>query len=306
MPHGNSLVKDYAGTLSFSADMRLAIACGIALTAWTYQAWLMNNGVLPAVGGIVASADKIQWTTRMLAGLLVLLVALRAPRLLRPRLVLVTALSCCAVALATLSFLPPAPPVIAAGLIARTVEALLGFYLIGIALSQITDVRVTAVSATCSVLLASCITSFGPAPAPHHAVSIDALLSLAILILTWRASKPLLENIAAGAGGPLNILGSKVSASSNRPIFTLMFIFAAAVGFGIKFGAVGFVPASSSGLSLGILACITVWFLFAPDCKGRQRVDALLTVSIALMAAGLLVARGTPPAVGRHGQRAAV
>ncbi len=291
MIHGNSLVRDSRKALSCSADTRLAIVCSVALTAWTYQAWLVSNGVLPAVGETIVSAGKIQGAAKALASLLVLLVALRAPRLLRPRLVLSVAIGCNIVSLVTLGLLPPSPSSMAVGLVARTVAALLGFYLIGMALSLIPDVRVVALGSTCAVLLATCIASFAPAPAPSYAVVLDTVLSLAILALTWRTSKPLLERGATQAEvSPLRIFDPKASTPSVRHIFALMFIFAAAVGFGTKFGAVGFVPASSNGLSLGVLACIAAWFLLAPDHTGRRHADTLLTVSFALMAAGLLVA----------------
>ena len=76
-------------------DMLLAVACGLAIMMRTYQPWLFDNGIVPAVGAVFAPAYKIQMAVRVLIEFLVLLAAMRAPRLLRPRPLLGGSFACC-------------------------------------------------------------------------------------------------------------------------------------------------------------------------------------------------------------------
>ena len=270
------------------ANVGLAVTCGVAIALRTYQSWLLNNGLLPTAGSVFASASEIQTAAGVLVELIVLFAAMRVPRLLRPRPLLVGSLACCVLGVAVLWFAVGSPIGATVGLVARMTGSLFGAYLLGIALSRVGDARVMAVSASLAVLAATCVARFVPAPTFHASVAIDAALTLGVLALTWRTAAPVFARIAEGPEVEVWALASPQSfLPSNHQVFVLMLIFSLAVGFGSTLRIAAFVP-RTSGLSIVALACVLVWFLLAPAGRRHGREDALFVASALLVAAGFL------------------
>ena len=270
-------------------NVGLAVACGAAIALRTYQSWLLNNGLLPTTSAVFTPASEVQTAVGVLIELIVLFAAMRAPRLLRPRPLLAGSLVCCAIGVVVLWAFAAASPIGATvGLVARMAGSLFGAYLLGIALSQVGDARLMAVSASCAVLAATCVARLVPAPAFHASIAIDAALTLVSLALTWRAAEPTIARIAEGPEVEVWALANPRSfLPSNHQVFVLMLIFSVAVGFGSTLRIADFVP-RTSGLSIVALACVLVWFLLAPAGRRHGREDALFVASALLVAAGFL------------------
>lgn len=271
-----------------AVNVGLAVACGAAIALRTYQSWLLNNGLLPTTSAVFTPASEVQTTMGVLIELIVLFAAMRAPRLLRPRPLLAGSLVCCVIGIAALCFAAASPVGATVGLVARMAGSLFGAYLLGIALSQVGDARLMAVSASCAVLAATCVARFVPAPSFYASIAIDAALTLASLALTWRAAAPVVTRIAEGPEVEVWALANPRSfLPSNHQVFVLMLIFSVAVGFGSTLRIADFVP-RTSGLSIVALACVLVWFLLAPAGRRHGREDALFVASALLVAAGFL------------------
>lgn len=282
--------RDEHGVAVRGGKAWLAVACGVAIMMRTYQSWLLNNGVFPTTGAIFRPASEVHMAVGLFVELLVLLAAQRAPHALRPRPLLAATLAFCALGVAILVCAPLSPASVAAGLVMRLAGSLLGAYVLGIALSQISATRVMAVSVSCAVLAATCIATFVPAPAFRPSVLLDAMLTLCSLALAWKAAEPTLTRIAEGPSGELRALASPRSfLVPNHQVFVLMFIFSIAVGFGSSLRSKAFTPLESR-LSIVALACVIVWFLAARPKSGRSREDVLFTASTLLVVAGFLAA----------------
>ncbi len=283
--------EDASAVDARTANVGLAVACGVALALRTYQSWLLNNGLFPTVGAVFTPVSEVQTAAGLCIELLVLLAAMRAPRLLRPRPLLAGSLVCCVLGVVVLCLFASVSPIGATvGLVLRMAGSLLGVYLLGVALSRVGDARLMAVSASCAVLAATCVARFVPAPAFQASVAIDAALTLVSFALTWRAAELAIARIAEGPEVEVWALANPRSfLPSNHQVFVLMLIFSVAVGFGSTLRIADFVP-RTSGLSIVALACVLVWFLVAPAGRKHGREDSLFVASALLVAAGFLAA----------------
>lgn len=267
-----------------------AVACGVAVMMRTYQLWLLDNGIFPEVGAVFAPASKMQMAVRVVIELLVLLAAMRAPRMLSPRPIAVGTLACCALGVVLLVTVPHSAFAVTAGLMARLFGFCFGAYLIGTALSQVVDMRVVAISVSCAVLGATFIASFVPAPGFAASVVLDGVLTLATIALTWRWAQPVLAYIAGTPGASLRALANPRSfLAPSHQVFILIFFFSVAVGFGSLLRIDGLAPQASS-LSIVALTCVLAGFLLIPDRRGHMREDALFVACALLVVAGFLVA----------------
>lgn len=270
-------------------DMRLAVACGLAIMMRTYQPWLFDNGIVPAVGAVFAPAYKIQMAVRVLIEFLVLLAAMRAPRLLRPRPLLGGSFACCIVGVVLLNLVPVSPVSITIGLIVRLAGHFFGFYVIGIALSQIGETRIAATSTSCAVLAATFIARLAPAPGLSASVALDAILTLGSIALTWRAAEPVLNRIAGFPGGNLwALVNPKSFLVPNHQVFLLIFFFSVAMGFGMFLRIEDLTPRGNN-LSIVVLAGVLLWFIAVPNKRGHMREDALFSACALLAVAGFLL-----------------
>lgn len=270
-------------------DLRLAVACGLAIMMRTYQPWLFDNGIIPTVGAIFAPAYKIQMAGRILIELLVLMAAMRAPRLLQPRPLLGGSFICCIAGVVLLNLVPASPASTTIGLIARLGGYFFGFYVIGIVLSQIKETRIAATSTSCAVLAATFIARFAPAPDLSTSVALDAILTLGSLALTWRAAEPVLDRIADSPGGNLwALLNPKSLLDPNHQVFLLIFFFSVAMGFGMFLRIEDLTPRGNN-LSIVVLAGILLWFVVIPNKHGHMREDALFSACTLLAVAGFLL-----------------
>lgn len=237
----------------------------------TYQSWLLNNGIIPAAGAVFALAGEVQTAVGVLAELLVLAAAMRAPRLLRPGPMLVGTLVSCALGATLLCLAPVSVPGVVAGLVLRVVGSLFGFYLLAVALSRLASASMMAASASSAVLVATLIATFSPVLDLRASVTLDAALTLATIALTWRVARPTLEEAAKGPGGAVEALTNPRSfLLPNHQVFVLMLIFSVAVGFGSSLRIDGFVPLSNGAVSVALLSAV-ILFALAPVFDGRGR-----------------------------------
>lgn len=286
-------------------DMRLAVACGLAIMMRTYQPWLFDNGIVPAVGAVFAPAYKIQMAVRVLIEFLVLLAAMRAPRLLRPRPLLGGSFACCIAGVVLLNLVPVSPVSITIGLIVRLAGHFFGFYVIGIALSQIGETRIAATSTSCAVLAATFIARLAPAPGLSASVALDAILTLGSIALTWRAAEPVLNRIAGFPGGNLwALVNPKSFLVPNHQVFLLIFFFSVAMGFGMFLRIEDLTPRGNN-LSIVVLAGVLLWFIAVPNKRGHMREDALFSACALLAVAGFLLSP-LEDSGGENGKRASV
>lgn len=278
------------GAASSNTDAKLVVACGVGVAMRSYQFWLLTNGILPNAAAVYAPASDVQAAMGVLVGAFALLAALRAPRLLRPRPLLVGAVVCCALGMAALAIAPSSSVGVTAGLVFRLVGFSLGAYTLGIALSRIGNMRAVAVGTSIAVVTATCAASFVPAPGFRASVVLDAVLTFCTLALTWRAARPILARVAGGPEGTLWALASPRSfLLPNHQLFVLILIFSIAVGFGSSLRSVAFTPVTSR-LGIVALALVVAWFLLAPAVHGRGREDALFMASALLVVSGFLAA----------------
>ncbi|MBS5449866.1 MAG: helix-turn-helix transcriptional regulator [Coriobacteriia bacterium] len=283
-----------AAVLSRRADRRLALMCAIAITAQTYQFWLAGHGILSYARAILPFASEAQSIIGALAEVGILLAALRAPRLLQPRPLLICTILCCATGATLLEIEPATPHAILLGLAARRAGLIFGFYLIGISLSKITNTRLVAASTSAAVILATCIATVAPAPAFRISVLLDALLTIVCIAPTWETAEQTIKDIASSPGVEVRALTNPRSfLLPNNQVFLLMFIFSVAVGFGSVLRMDSLAPLTSN-LSIFMLIGSVTLFLLAPS----RREDALFTTSILLVAAGFLAAPITGLGVG--------
>ena len=69
-------------------ETRPIVACGVTVALQTYQAWLLYNGIFPGASAVLPLAREVQSAASVVTGLLALVAAMCAPRLLRPRFLL--------------------------------------------------------------------------------------------------------------------------------------------------------------------------------------------------------------------------
>lgn len=285
---GSHMVGGGAGEpMPNAVDARLAVACGLGVAMRSYQFWLLNNGILPEAASVYEPVAWVQ-VAGVVVELLVLVAAMRAPRPLAPRPLLIGALACCLSGVAVLEVVGGMPAGVAVGLVVRLIGFLLGAYTLGIALSCVGDMRVVAIVASLAVLAATFVAAFAPAPGFRVSVALDAVLTLCTLALTWRAAEPILARTAKAPGGSLQALASPRSfLLPNNQLFVLILIFSIAVGFGSSLRSVAFVP-QTSRLGIVVLTGVVAWFLLRPAGRGREREDTLFTASALLVVAGFL------------------
>lgn len=279
------------------ADMRLAIACFLAIMMRSYQPWLLDNGIIPTVGTVFSPAYKIQMAIRVLIELCIVLAAMRAPRLLRPRLLLGCSVACCVAGVVMLGIVPVSSLSMTIGLTARLIGYFFGVYVIGAALSRIDNARMVAVGVSCAVLAASCLSRFVPAPDLGTSVVLDAMLTLGSLALTWKDAEPVLSRIASSPeGSSWALVNPESFLLPNHQVFLLILFFSVAMGFGMFLRIEDLTPRGNS-LGTVILAGVLLWFVLVPNTYGHVHEDALFKACALLVVAGFLLAPLEEPGV---------
>lgn len=273
--------------LFWDAGVCPAAAGVVAVAVQTYQFWLLYNGVVPPVAGLVPFVAELQSALSVTAGLLILSAAMRRPRLLRPAYLLAGTIVCCGVYVASLCIAPRFALAILVGMALRAATLPLGYCLAGIALSRSEHARIVSAAIPCAILIATCFARFAPAPPLRVAVLLDGAISLGSVALTWKAGGSVLADIAEGPTGEVNALASPRSfLSPNHQVFVLMCIFSVAMGFASTLRIDAFTP-QESGLSVVILVCVVAWILLAPNGRGRE--DTLFAICALLVVAGFLI-----------------
>ena len=268
-------------------DAWLAATCAAALAANGYQTWVLNNGIFPFTSMTFPLARELQTAVGIAVGLFVLLAAMRAPRLLRPRPLLVAMVTCYAVGICLTRLATGSPAGVSAGLMLLATGRALPFYLTGVALSLLGNGRLVAGAATTGVLASTLLTTVLPTPGFGASLALDALLSLAFAVLLWPTAAPALEAFSRAPGGEVQALASPRSfLSPSHQVYVLVFIFSAAFGFALSLRIVRFTPVSD-WLELALMLAVGIAFAISRERRGSE--DALFVAAALLVVSGLLL-----------------
>lgn len=281
-------MSDTPGVTSRRADIRLAVACGVAIMLSSYQTWLLNNGLFPTTSEVFPLAREAQTLSGILINAAVLLIAMRRPSVLRPVPVVIGMCALCLAGAAMLVMAPGSAALLTTGLVLRSIGGSLTYYLIGLAYASLGPGKPLVASVSLGLLAATTVTTFVPAPAFLPSVIVDVLVTAVIVAVLLRAARPVTSVVTHSAGSQVLALSSPASfLSPAHQLYVLILLFSTASGFALSLNISGFTPTSSAA-QLVILAIIVAWYILASGARPRE--DALFVIVALLAVAGFLSA----------------
>lgn len=251
--------------------------------------WILNGSIYSHIALYFGVAREIITLVSGLAVLVIAIIALRKPVWLEERLMFAVAAGCSVASFLILLLAIPAQneALTVVGLAFESVGGAWAATLTALALCSRCNLQTAVMSIALGYAIGELVCMFAPLPQLELGIVLYCSMSLFGIIVLYRMSSGLLDEINRGeAATDLELSNPQSFLSPVHPLFLCTLLFYFAFGFGIAFDEIDHAPLLV-GFAGVIVIAAALWLAFG---KKHEKADSLFSVSALLVIAGFLAA----------------